>query len=99
MNEEGIPFAGKFGPTIQSFLLKVKYYIQINSDIHNPIVMFPFTVFHGKYPFWLNCQFKLKYGSYSNWNMQNSLLVFYHFGRKYPFWANLVNKIKNVSLS
>ena len=37
----------------------------------------------------------------SNWNMQNSMVVFTFsvFERKYPFWANLFQKITIVSLS
>ena len=47
-----------------------------------------------------NCQFKLKSGSYTNANMQNSMVVFTFFvlNRKHPFWANLVQNVKIVSL-
>ena len=48
-----------------------------------------------------NCHFKLKFGTYSNSNMQNSMVMFILsvFDWKYPFWANLVQKIKIVTLS
>ena len=45
-------------------------------------MMFPFST-GNKYPFgqiWLkkkqqNCQFELKFGTYTNWNMQNSVVM------------------------
>ena len=48
-----------------------------------------------------NCQFKLKFGTYTNSNMQNSMVEFVLFVLhwKYPFWVNLVQKIEIVSLS
>ena len=48
-----------------------------------------------------NYQFKLKFGTYTNSNMQNSMVMFILsvFDWKYPFWANLVQKIKIVTLS
>ena len=48
-----------------------------------------------------NCRFKLQLCTYTNSNMQNSMVVFILFflDRKYPFWTNLVHKIKIVSLS
>ena len=48
-----------------------------------------------------NCHFKLKFGTYSNSNMQNSMVMFILsvFDWKYPFWANLVQKVKIISLS
>ena len=47
------------------------------------------------------CQFKLKFGSKTNSNMQNwmVMLTFSVFDRKHPFWVNLVEKSKIVSLS
>ena len=43
-----------------------------------------------------NCQFKLKYGTRSSSNMQNSMVMFnFSFlDGKYTFWANLVPKLK-----
>ena len=47
------------------------------------------------------CQFKLEFGTFTNSNIQNSMVMFdYSVGdRKYLFWKNLVQKIKIVSLS
>ena len=48
-----------------------------------------------------NYQFKLKFGTYTNSNMQNSMVMFILsvFDWKYPFWANLVQKVKLICLS
>ena len=48
-----------------------------------------------------NCEFKLKFGIYTNLNMQNSMALFTLpvLDQKHPFWVNLVQNIKNVSLS
>ena len=42
-------------------------------------------------------QFKLKFGTYTNSNMQNLMAVFtfFVFNQKCRFWANLVQKVKN----
>ena len=62
--------------------------------------IFPFptrnTLFGQIGPKYQNCQFKLKFGTYINSNMQDSLVMFTFlcFDWKYPFWANLVRKIK-----
>ena len=47
-----------------------------------------------------DCQFKRKFGTQNNSNMQNSiaLFIFSILDRKYLFWANLVQKVKIVSL-
>ena len=66
--------------------------------------------FLGKFrPKMENCDFKLKFGTYTNSNMQYSMVIFFFcfffvvfffvFDRKYPFWANLVQKVKIISLS
>ena len=46
------------------------------------------------------CEFKLKFGTYTNSNMQNSMVMFTFsvLDWKQPFWANLVQKKKFVSL-
>ena len=46
-----------------------------------------------------NCHFKLKFGTYSNWNMKNSMVMFtvFVFDWKYHFWANLAQKVKIIS--
>ena len=48
-----------------------------------------------------NCQLILKFGTWTNSNMQNSVAMFYFsvFYWNYPFWANLVQLIKIVCLS
>ena len=44
-------------------------------------------------------QLKLKFGTLTNSNMQNSVVmfIFFVFDRAYAFWANLVQKLKIVS--
>ena len=72
------------------------------------MVVFTFAVLHWKYPFWgkfgpknQNCQFKLKFGTKTNLNMQNSMVVFTFavLHQRYPFRANLFQIIKIVCLS
>ena len=48
-----------------------------------------------------NCQFKLKFGTWTNLNIHNWMVLFTFsiFDRKYPFLENLVQKIKIPSLS
>ena len=55
------------------------------------------SVLDRKYTF---CQFKLKFCTQTNSNMQNSMVMFTFsvFDRKYPFWTNLISKFKIVSL-
>ena len=50
------------------------------------MVMFTFSLFGRKYLFWgklgsknQNCQFELKFGSWTNLNMQNSMVIFTFF--------------------
>ena len=75
--------------------------------MQNSMVIFTFSIFEQKYPFWtnlvqknLNFQLKLKFGIKNNSNMQNSMVMFtfsVFFYRKCPLWANLVQNIKIVS--
>ena len=46
-----------------------------------------------------NCQLKLKLGTYTNSNMQNSMVMFTFsgFGQEFAFWANFIQKIKIAS--
>ena len=48
-----------------------------------------------------NCQFKLKFGTYSFSNMQNLTVVFTFsvLDGKHPFWASLVKNNKIINLS
>ena len=55
-------------------------------------MIFTFSVFDLKYLFLgkfhrknQNCQFKLKFGTETNLNMRNSMLIFTFFNRKYSF--------------
>ena len=45
-----------------------------------------------------NCQFQLKFGTKTNFNMWNSIMMFPFsiFDHKYPSWSNLVQKFKTV---
>ena len=58
--------------------------------------------FFGKFgPKNQNCQFNLKFGTWTNSNMQNSMAMFNFsaFDWNYPLWENLVQIIKIVRLS
>ena len=46
-----------------------------------------------------NYQFKLKFVTYTNSNMQNSMVMFtfFCFDQKYPFWAKMVQKVRMIS--
>ena len=60
------------------------------------------TFFLGKFgPKSQSYQFKPKFGTNTNSNMQNSIVVlnFFVYGQKCSFWANLVQKVKIISLS
>ena len=48
-----------------------------------------------------NCQFILKFGTWTNSNMHNSMAVFsfFAFYWNFSFWANMVQLIKIVRLS
>ena len=64
-----------------------------------------FFCFRPEKPFWgktgqknQNCQVKMKFGTKTNLNMQNSMAMFTFsvFDHKYLSWANLVQKFKIV---
>ena len=72
------------------------------------MVMFTFSIFSPEIPFLGNLvpkfkvvSLKLKPGTKSNSDIQNSMVLFTFFAldREYTFWADLVQKIKTVSLS
>ena len=75
--------------------------------MQNSMVLVTYSVlswklFLGKFgPKSEDCKLKLKYGIWSNWNMQNPiiLLTFSVLYQKHPFSENLVQSIKVVSLS
>ena len=67
------------------------------------MMLFDFFVFVRKYSFLANLvqkneniQFKLKFGTYINSNMQDSMGMFIVFisNQKYLFWENLVQIVK-----
>ena len=70
--------------------------------MHNSLVVFTFSFLDGKSPFWANIVqklkllVKLKFGTWTNSNMQNSMAIFVFsiFDRKCSLWANLVQKFK-----
>ena len=79
-----------------------------NLDMQNSVVMFTFFQFRRQIPFLgtfgpknQNCQFILKFDTWTNSNMQNSMAMFNFsvFDWNYPFWANLVQIIKIVRSS
>ena len=55
-----IPFLGKFGPKNQNYQLKLKFGTYTNWNIQSSTVMFTFSVFDQKYPFWANLVQKVK---------------------------------------
>ena len=70
------PFLDKFGPKNQNCLSKLRFGTQTNSNMQNSMVMFTFSVFYQKYPFWVNLVQKIKIVSFStNLNMQTSVVV------------------------
>ena len=63
-----ILFLGKFGPKNQNCHFKLKFGTYTNSNMQNSMVMFSFSVFDRKYPFWANLVQKVKIVSWS-WNL------------------------------
>ena len=51
---------GKFGPKIQNCQFKVKFGIVNSSDMQDSMVIFNFSVFQRKYPFWATLIRKIK---------------------------------------
>ena len=79
----------------------------IVSNNHGRTHKCDFSIFDRRFLLWANlvkkkqnCQFKLKLGTETISNIQNSVVVFTLFvlDWKCPFWTNLFQKIKNVSL-
>ena len=72
------------------------------------MMLFTFFGFDRKNSFWANngpknqnYQFKLKFVTYTNSDMQNSMVMFTFsaFDWKCPFWINFFQKAKIISLS
>ena len=77
----------------------------IYAELCRKYVVFTFSVLGQKNPFWVNlvkknknCQFKLKFGTKTNLNKQNSMMMFTFsvFDQQYLSWANSVQKFKIV---
>ena len=49
---EKLCFFGKFSPKNQNCQFKLKLGTYTNSNMQNSMVLFTFSVLHGKYPFW-----------------------------------------------
>ena len=60
-----IPFLRKFGPKYQICHFKLKFGMFSNSNMENSIMMFNFSNFDWKYPFWVNLVKKIKIVSLS----------------------------------
>ena len=63
--------------------------------MQNSMVVFKFSVLGNLVQKNQNCQFKLKFGTKTNSNMQNLMMLFILFVLywNYNFWANLVQKV------
>ena len=93
---------GKFIPKSQNFLLlRLIRTCRISSGVS-------FFHFQSKCPFLgkfaqtsQNYHLKLKFSTYNNSDMHNSIVMFtfFVFDHKYRFWANVVSKVKVISLS
>ena len=60
-----IPFLRKFGPKYQNCHFKLKFGMYSNSNMENSMVIFNFSIFDWKYPFWVNLVQKFKIVSLS----------------------------------
>ena len=93
-----IPFLGKFGTKNPNCQFKLKFDTLANLNMRTSTVMFSFSFFDWKYPFWTNFVQKIKIVNLS-WNLIHRLIRYGEFnyvvdfpalGQKYPFWTNLV---------
>ena len=93
---------GKVGPKIQGASLRWNLLLRLIQICRIPW-WFHFFFFWPEIPFLgkfgqlnQNCQFELKFGSKTNSNMQNSMMIFSFsaFSHKYSSWANLFQKSK-----
>ena len=103
-----ILFLGKFGPKSQNFIswsLNLVARLIQTCRIQWWCSLFCFWL---EIPFWgkfspksQNYKLKLKFGTYTNLNMQNSMMLFtfFFFEWKYSFWANLLQTTTIVTLS
>ena len=68
-----MPFFGKLGPKNQNYHFKLKFRTYTNSNMQNSMMMFIFSVFDYKYPFWAHLFQKVKIISWS-WNLGARLI-------------------------
>ena len=68
-----IPFLGKFYPKNLNYQFKLEFGTYTNSNMQNAMVIFTFSVFDRKYPFWANLVQKVKIISLS-WNLVPRLI-------------------------
>ena len=60
----------------------LKFVAETNSNMQNSVLMFTFSIFDRKCPFWanllqqINCQFKLKLVTWSILSKQNTIMMF-----------------------
>ena len=66
---------GRFGPKNQNYQFKLKFGAQSNQNMQKSVVIFTFSVFDWKYPFWVNLIKKIKIVSLSSYLVPRSNLV------------------------
>ena len=101
-------FLGKFGPKNQICQFELKFrtrLLWIYAELCRKYVVFTFSVLGQKNTFWVNLvkknknyHFKLKFGTKTDLNKQNSIMMFTFsvFDQPYLSWANSVQKFKIV---
>ena len=102
-----IPFLGKFDSKSQNFQFKLKFGTSTNSNIHNSMVVFNFSVLDWEYHFWANLVQKVKIVN-SNWNLVLRLIqvwriqwwcsFFPFLTGRFLFWDKFVPKNQNCLL-
>ena len=65
LSDQKYPPWAMFGPKYQNCQFKLKFANKSNSNMQNSMVMFTFSVFDWKYPFWVNSVQKIKIVSLS----------------------------------
>ena len=68
-----ILFLGKFGPKNEDWRFKLKFGTQNNSNMQNSIMVFTFSVFERKHPFWLCLVQKIEIANLS-WNLVPTII-------------------------
>ena len=97
----------QFFPKYQNCQFELKFGIQINLNVQNPIGGFYFFYFRLEKPFLgksapknQNCQFNQKFGTQANLNMRNSMIMstFSVFVHKHSSSTNLFQKFQKSCL-